>query len=77
MSAARFATIALFCAAAFVLSSSADAQKTRALVIGINAYPDIRVNGVGGARNLRGAANDAKNVKQALADHFEVKPGEI
>jgi metacaspase-1 len=51
--------------------------KTRALVIGINEYPTIRVNGVGGARNLRGATNDAKNVKEALTKHFEVKPDEI
>jgi hypothetical protein len=52
-------------------------SKTRALVIGINAYPEIRVNGVSGARNLRGAANDARNVKQALTAHFEVPAEEI
>jgi uncharacterized caspase-like protein len=66
----------LLSALAFGLSSEVEA-KTRALVIGINEYPTIRVNGVGGARNLRGATNDAKNVKEALTAHFEVKSDEI
>jgi hypothetical protein len=63
-------------AALFALSPVA-AAKTRALVIGINAYPEIRVNGIGGARDLRGAANDARNMQKALISHLGVKPDEI
>ena len=35
------------------------------------------MNGVGGARNLRGATNDAKNIKEALTKHFKVQSDEI
>ena len=77
-SIARLASVALLLGAAARLRfPRMRTAKTRALVIGINAYPEIRVNGVGGARNLRGATNDAKNVKEALTEHFEVKPDEI
>jgi hypothetical protein len=73
----RLAAVSMLLGAAALALPSLASAKTRALVIGINAYPDIRVNGVGGARNLRGAANDAKNVKEALTAHFDVKSDEI
>jgi uncharacterized caspase-like protein len=72
----RLSIVAALAAAAMLACPSAQA-KTRALVIGINAYPDIRVNGVGGARNLRGAANDARNMQNALVANFGVKQEEI
>ena len=76
-SIARLTRVALLLSATALVLPSTVTAKTRALVIGINAYPEIRVNGVGGARNLRGAANDAKNVKEALTAHFDVKSDEI
>jgi hypothetical protein len=76
-SLSRLAGGALLLAGTALVPSTDVMAKTRALVIGINDYPEIRVNGVAGARNLRGAANDAKNVKEALTRHFDVKPDEI
>jgi metacaspase-1 len=73
----RLTSVAMLLGAALLALPSDVTAKTRALVIGINEYPTIRVNGVGGARNLRGATNDAKNVKEALTEHFKVKSDEI
>ena len=68
------AIAALCCVAAFVSVAGA---KTRALVVGINLYPEIRENGVGSARDLRGAVNDARNMQAALVEHLDVKPDEV
>jgi len=73
----RLTSAAVLLGAALLALPSDATAKTRALVIGINEYPTIRVNGVGGARNLRGAANDARNVKDALTAHFKVKSDEV
>lgn len=73
--ALRLAALALL-GVAFLVAAPADA-KTRALVIGVNAYPGILVNGVGGQRDLRGAVNDARNMQAALTEHFDVRPDEI
>ena len=63
---------------AAMLGAAADsAAKTRALVVGINAYPEIRVNGTAGARDLRGAVADARNMQSALVRHLDVKEEEI
>ena len=63
---------------AVLATAAATAEaKTHALVIGINSYPLITVNGVGGARDLRGATSDAQNMQQALIAHFDVKADEI
>lgn len=69
------AMLALF--GVLALAAAPAAAKTRALVIGVNAYPGITVNGVGGQRNLRGAVNDARNMQKALTDFFGVQPDEI
>ncbi len=66
--------VALCCLAAL---GSAAAAKSRALVVGINLYPEIRENGVRGARDLRGAVNDARNMQAALIEHLGVRPEEI
>jgi len=75
MNPLRQAALALLCAA--IVGSAPAAAKTRALVVGINDYPGITVNGVGGQRNLRGAVNDARNMQDALTKFFDVKPEEI
>jgi hypothetical protein len=71
----RHTIIALLCLVA--IGGGAAHGKTRALVVGINQYPDIRVNGVPGARDLRGAVNDARNMQEALVKHLGVKPDEV
>ncbi|MGH6925567.1 MAG: caspase family protein [Propylenella sp.] len=70
-------TILALLSATFLIGAAPVAAKTRALVIGINAYPEITVNGVGGQRDLRGAVNDAKNMQAALTKFFDVKPEEV
>lgn len=73
----RFSLPAVALLVALAWTATAEAVATRALVIGVNAYPQILLNGVPGQRDLRGAVADAKNVEKALVDHFDVKREEI
>jgi len=49
----------------------------RALVIGINLYPEIAKNGVLGAGNLRGAVTDAQGFNQFLVNGFGFKEKQV
>ncbi len=74
----RAAAAALFAAIFIAALWNAPAfAKTRALVVGVNVYPGISVNGVGGQVDLRGAVNDARNMREALTAHFDVRPDEV
>ncbi len=53
------------------------AAKDRALVVGINKYPGITLNGVPGARDLGGAVFDAHTFEGLLKDQLGVAAGDI
>ncbi|HEX9904079.1 MAG TPA: caspase family protein [Propylenella sp.] len=75
MRAAAIALAALIGGVAAAVSPSGAA--TRALVVGIDKYPDIKVSGVGNLRNLRGAVSDARSMREALSADFDVGADEI
>ncbi len=57
--------------------AGAAAAKDRALVVGINKYPGITLNGVPGARDLGGAVFDAHTFEGLLKDQLGVTAGDI
>jgi hypothetical protein len=73
----RAGLLAVAAAFSFALPPDPSSAATRALVVGVNAYPNITVGGVGGQRDLRGAVNDAHNIGAALVEYFGVLPEEI
>ncbi|MBE7197910.1 MAG: caspase family protein [Parafilimonas terrae] len=53
------------------------AAKDRALVVGVNHYPGIKVNGVAGVKDLGGAVFDGHTFRDLLVQQFHVDSGDI
>ncbi len=53
------------------------AARDRALVVGIDLYPHVLVNGVANQRNLAGAVNDARRMADLATSAFGFAPEDV
>ncbi|BBE70543.1 caspase family protein [Oharaeibacter diazotrophicus] len=67
------ATLAL----ALALSTGTAAASDRALIVGIDLYPHVLVNGAPNQRNLSGAVNDARRMRDLAVDVFGYAPADV
>jgi hypothetical protein len=68
---------AIFVMSAWICALSPCAARDRALVVGINHYSNITVDGVHGVNDLNGAVPDAKSFAKALVQTFKFDPADI